>query len=233
MRQLQLVTEGKHTGTMIALFLPAKIAKKMAVKGGLPASEMHVTIGYFGKELTPGQKQKMVEIVREFSKKLGSIKATLGGIGRFSASSTSEGKDVAYLSVDSPDITNLRPKLLAKLNAAGIKVNQAHGYSPHVTLAYIDMKAKSPLHRVEPISVEFDTITVSVGERRTPIKLKEHKTRFGGLIAEARAVIGPTGAVTPMMRPPTVGGVPAIQKHYKPRKKVSLITKPTSIKAGI
>ena len=237
-----LLTEGKHTGTMIALFLPTKVARKMAVKGGLPPSEMHVTVGYFGKDLTAEQKRKMVAIVREFSKQLGPVKATLGGVGRFSASKTSEGNDVAYLSVDSPALTNLRPKLIAKLNAAGIKVSQDHGYVPHVTLAYIGTKAKMPINRVEPISVEFDTITVAMGDRRTAIKLKgkhEHTSRFGSIIAEARAIIGPAKPMTvgtmptPMMRAPVVGGMPKVQKLYKPRKPVSLLTKPTSIKVGI
>lgn len=174
-----LVEGAGHQGTMVALMLPRKLATKLAVPNGLPPEEFHITLGYFGKDLSDSQKKKLKQVVQDFAATIGPIKATLGGVGRFSSSSTSDGKDVAYLSVDSPDITDLRPKLLSKLKAAGIKTDSIHGFVPHVTLKYIKQTAAMPIKRLTPIEVTFPSITVAIADKHTSYK-------FGKNLSESK-----------------------------------------------
>lgn len=168
----QLLVKGGHSGTMIALMLPKKLAKKLAIKGGEAASSLHVTLAYLGKALSESQKKAAATIVRKLSSSFSTVKATLGGVGRFSASKTSEGKDVVYLSVDSPDLTKLRHRMVDLLDEAGIAVDQMHGYTPHVTLAYIDTKKKTPLERVAPVELSFDDLTLAVAGKKITLPFR-------------------------------------------------------------
>ena len=149
----QIVVKGGHTGVMIALKIPPKVANKIKVKGGEPVKTMHVTIAYLGKQLSESQKKAALKMTRTIASTVNNLRITLGGVGRFSASSTSEGKDVVYLSVDSPDLHVVRTKLESMLKTAGVPIAMDHGFVPHVTLAYIDKKAKTPLERMEPIVI--------------------------------------------------------------------------------
>ncbi len=161
-----LVIKAGHTGTMVALHLPREIAEQVAIPGGESPESMHVTVAYLGKNLTEEQKSCALAAVRRISQKSGPIKATLGGVGRFSASHTSEGKDVIYLSVDSPDLTRIRPQLLEELAADGIEPSNAHGYVPHVTLAYVPTTARTPIKRFPPLAFEFPCLSLTVADEK-------------------------------------------------------------------
>lgn len=161
-----LKAEKTHTGVMVALFLPDDVAQALAVPGGEPAESMHVTLAYLGKETSRPQRRAAFDIIDELARTSAPIDATLGGLGRFSASSTSEGMDVAYVSVDSPGITTMRQTLVERLEASGVPVSMVHGFSPHITLAYIPMDASLPLHRIEPVSVTFGQIALAAGPDR-------------------------------------------------------------------
>lgn len=161
-----LVIKAGHTGTMVALHLPRETAEKIAIPGGESPESMHITVAYLGKDLTDVQKSGALCAVRRIAQKCGPIKATLGGVGRFSASHTSEGKDVIYLSVDSPDLTRMRPMLIDELAIEGIVPSNAHGYVPHVTLAYVPTTARTPLKRFPPVEVEFPCLSLTVADEK-------------------------------------------------------------------
>lgn len=173
-----LVIKAGHTGTMVALHIPHDIAKQVAIPGGESPETMHVTVAYLGKDLTDEQKSGAFVACRRIAQKCGPIKALLGGVGRFSASSTSEGNDVIYLSVDSPDLTRMRPMLIEELAIEGVVPNNLHGYVPHVTLAYIPTTAPHPLKRFPPVAVEFSAISLTVADEKmmlpftTPLVIK-------------------------------------------------------------
>jgi 2'-5' RNA ligase len=175
--QLIIKADG-HTGTMVALHLPRAVAEQVAIPGGESPESMHITVVYLGKDLTEEQKSGALAAVRRISQKSGPIKAMLGGVGRFSASHTSEGKDVIYLSVDSPDLTRIRPQLLEELAAEGIVPSNAHGYVPHITLAYVATTARTPIKRFPPVAVEFPCLSLTVADEKmllpftTPLVIK-------------------------------------------------------------
>lgn len=165
----RLFIKGGHTGTMVALHLPSDVARQVAIPGGEEPSSMHITVAYLGKDLSETQKSAALCAVRRVAQRCGPIKAQLGGVGRFSASHTSEGKDVIYLSVDSSDLTRLHPMLVEELAAEGIAPSNAHGYVPHVTLAYVSTTASTPLKRFPPISVEFPCLSLTVADNNMSI----------------------------------------------------------------
>lgn len=169
-----------HTGTMIALYLPDEIAQKVAIPDGESASSMHVTLAYLGKELTDKQKKQVRKVVKKLAVSTGAIEATLGGVGRFSASATSEGRDVVYLSVDSPGVTALHPKLLTALATVGVEPSKIHGFTPHVTLAYVPIADRSPIDRFEPVALTFGALSLTIAEDREDFP-------FGMSAAEHRA----------------------------------------------
>jgi len=168
-----IIKGGAHSGTMIALHLPDKIANKIAIRGGESPESMHITLAYLGKGLTEKRKKAAAAVVRKFTSLALGIKASLSGVGRFSASESSEGKDVIYLSVDSPDITRLHSSLMELLRQAGLTSGSVHGFTPHVTLAYIGKKDKTPLERFEPVDINFDSVALSIGGKRMTVPFRK------------------------------------------------------------
>lgn len=176
----ELILKGGHSGTMIALHLPNAIAKKLAIKGGEDAKDLHITLAYLGKGLSDAQKKRAAIAVRKFAGAVDGIDVTLGGVGRFSASDSSEGRDVIYLSVDSPQLTKLHPHLMELLADVGLQPSGAHGWIPHVTLAYVAKNDRTPIERLEPIAVHFDKVALTIGGTKMsfPLKLSEANRRF-------------------------------------------------------
>lgn len=168
-----IIKGGDHKGTMIALHLPKKIANQVALRGGESPDDMHITLAYLGKGLTEKQKKAAAKVVRRFAGLALGIKASLSGVGRFSASESSEGRDVIYLSVDSTDLTRLHPYLMELLSQAGLKSGSDHGFTPHVTLTFVEKNEKTPLERFDPIEIDFKSVVLSVGGKRMAIPFQK------------------------------------------------------------
>lgn len=157
---------------MVALYPPPELAAELALQGGEAPQELHVTLAYLGRrsELAAplDRLAKALRLVRSAP-----LSGTLGGVGRFSASASTDGQDVVYASVDVPGLEDVRQALLAALDLAGAAPAAAHGFVPHLTLAYVDPAAPSPLQRLEPRPIRFTDIYLVAGEERTAFPLKE------------------------------------------------------------
>ena len=160
-----LKAETVEKGVMVALFLPKDVAKRVSIDGGEDASNMHVTLAYLGKNLTKKQRRSAYEVVTKLARVNTPLDVKLGGVGRFSASESSDGKDVVYLSVDSNDLTKFRTLLADHLVAAGVPPDTTHGFVPHVTLKYIPKGSESPVKRFEPVNVRFTKLSLAAGEK--------------------------------------------------------------------
>lgn len=141
-----------HSGTFIGLDIPAEIAARVALPGGESPEKLHVTL-FYKKGMTTDQIQKLYAI---FSKMFEgkALRAKIGGIGRFTGSESSGGKDVIYLSVDSADLQEFRDKFVFETAKFGILPDQTHGFTPHLTLAYVDVDVKTPFTRIKE-AIEF------------------------------------------------------------------------------
>lgn len=190
----------KHTGTFFALKVPPDVAKTLAVPGGEPPEKLHITL-FYKKGLTDEQRSAAARVFVDACMKLkgGGLRVKLGGIGRFSASGGSDGKDVIYASVDSPSLQLIRQAMAQRWSAEGIDPDVEHTFTPHVTLAYVDPSAPTPVHRLDP--VEFTVTKATLKESVTledvfvvrvvkPLPKKRDENEFskagtGGLVRKA------------------------------------------------
>jgi 2'-5' RNA ligase/cation transport regulator ChaB len=179
-------------GVMLSFWLSPDTAQKLAIEGGEPADQMHITLAYFGKlELTDIQKLGALETaVKAFAQEHAPLSGTLGGPGRFNATEHSDNKDVCFASFDAPGIQEFRAELVdAVENASGLAVRKDFEYTPHCTIAYIEPGSDLPVQRVEPIPVTFDRITLSIGsaQKEYPLTGKDAESiekSVGGKVIE-------------------------------------------------
>lgn len=140
--------EKQASGVMVCLYLPPEIQTMLAVEGGEPPGDLHVTLAY-----VPGigdDEEKfgaMVSALEVVAKDFSDIEGWVGGVGRFNASPSSDGKDVYYASFNSPVLPALQAEVMWALEVAGIEPSRAHGFTPHITLKYIDPMEGLPVEK--------------------------------------------------------------------------------------
>lgn len=152
----------EHKGCIVALSIPEEIGKRIAVVGGLPPSELHITLCYFGK-LKDNPEEKLHALVRELALLAAFhpvLKGDISGSGRFCG--VESDKDAAYLSFDSPTIPEFR-RSVKQITDKYVSVSDLHGFTPHITLAYIAPEERHPRERLEAIGVEFTALEVWAG----------------------------------------------------------------------
>lgn len=163
----------EHNGVMVALPLPPALAQALAVAGGESPDDLHVTLVYLGDEesLTLEQLSGIRSIVVDLAASHGPITGTVAGWGRFNATESSDGSDVVWAHVDCPAIPAFRQQLVQALEDAGIPVTQNHGFTPHVTLAYVPAGVPSPVSRVDTAPVVFETLVLAMGDSTQVVPL--------------------------------------------------------------
>lgn len=180
LRLLKLLSEqvgdGENRGLLIALPIPDDIAKTICLKDDDEAekpTDMHITLAYCGRyaDLSEGVDEKAISAIKEALKGFGPVEGKIGGIGRFNASETSDGRDVLYASVDMSKLVDLRHKVVEVLEKAGIPVKKEHGFSPHVTLKYFEKGGDWPINRMDDIQLEVDKVIITKMEGSEEISL--------------------------------------------------------------
>lgn len=164
------VTVEPHTGVMVAWFLPEYLADRLQVQGG--EQDLHITLCYLGDlaDLTVEQQRQLVGIVSEAVEGQEALYGAINGTSTFPAM---EGKDQYpwYAAVDIPGLAQLREKLVAKLEDAGIPVVGWPEYTPHVTLAYLDNGTEPPALALPAVSVCIEDVTVAIAGSRRELSL--------------------------------------------------------------
>ena len=153
-------------GVMVAFQIDPTVANKLKVKDGEDPSDMHVTLVYLGKEVPDDKIKSLTTMLKGFAATYAPIDALLRGPTRFSASTSSDGKDVCVAAVESLTLPKFREDLLNKVESLGIEVKKNFSYHPHVTIKFINPKDDLPIQRIDPIPVTFKSITLyNVGEK--------------------------------------------------------------------
>lgn len=189
-RQYEQGDVKKYTGSgvMIAFMLPKAIASKLTMDEGEGAEELHVTVLYLGKAETidDDKLDALKEKLEAFCAKYSPLEGSIGGYGRFPASESTEGRDVLIGLVDVPRLEALREQLIALVTKLGIAPVLNHGYTPHVTIAYVEPtynKEFAPLKTAIPLTI--DSLTCSIGKDRVSYPLVGSKVLKG---------VGPTAS---------------------------------------
>lgn len=156
-------------GVMIAFKVPSHIAPQLMVPGGEEEKELHMTLAFLGNlggEVTKERLSRLQIVIKNMAlrrqEKGGALRGSISGLGRFSGSSFSGGKDVFFAGVDLPELPAFRAELVKNLERAGIHVKKDHGYTPHITLAYIDASDPLPIRRIPIQPISFDKIWLHV-----------------------------------------------------------------------
>ena len=182
----QVKAEVVHNGVMVALSLPETVAKQITSqkitfpKGSqiLPPSEMHITLAYLGdiEELIISQ-EELLQAVGLFADSYnGSIDGSINGMGKFFTSHI-EGMGVIYLNFDAPNLPELRQRLLKVLEQAGMPIIENHGFTPHITLAYIPSEAAMPEANLGEIPVHINAVTVAWGDQVSNIRFGQNQAQ--------------------------------------------------------
>jgi 2'-5' RNA ligase len=171
----------KHTGAMIALFIPPKIGKKIQLNESQVSKKakiedyqgFHITLAYLGetKDINVS-KNKIIETLNSFAKKHEVIKGKISGIGLFN-NVESDGTKALYASFDSPDLPEFRQDLINELQKInGLELILNHGFSPHITLAYVPSNENISEINVPVINIEFNSFILAWAEKHTEFKLQ-------------------------------------------------------------
>lgn len=169
---------GTETSAMVALYPDATVAAALALPGGEETTALHVTLVYLGSTAVDDLDRNLVEAaLLVYAAGAEPFDAQVSGVGRFTPGFPA-GQQAwpLYASVDSPALPEFRAKLLEVLDAAGFELEQDHGFSPHITLAYVEppleTTAVTVLTRgVPPWPLHFDTIVLAWGSDRTIFRL--------------------------------------------------------------
>jgi 2'-5' RNA ligase len=151
----------QHTGCMVALFPTDDVATDLAVAGGEPPEQLHVTLAFLGDSgaFTEDQVVKLKVVVEAWAHTVAPIEAKISGVGMFNGDAEDPNSDdVTYASIDAPVLPDVRHRLVEAMTEAGLPVATSHGFTPHMTLAY----SKIPV-AMESRQVEFSQVTIAFG----------------------------------------------------------------------
>lgn len=152
----------------VGYWLPEDVAAQIAIPGGIDPSELHLTLCYLGSgtDLPMDAAERVTDTVRAFSYKRQAFPVCINGAARFKGSGNSQGQDVIYAVVSGDSIHTLREELCFELASAGI-VNpwgDFYGYTPHVTLAYVESGADMAAFMLPNVELMLDSLTVTTGK---------------------------------------------------------------------
>ncbi len=162
--------DAPQTGMMVAFRLGPETAAALALPGGEPASDLHVTLAILGDlhEPAPAGKLHPAETVENLSAVLSAFAGSaqplhgrVGGLGRFQNPDAESSPVIA--TVNAPGLQAWRRRLVDVLDAAGYAIAEDYDFLPHITLAYIDPGAPMPVDRVPSLPLTFDTLCLCIG----------------------------------------------------------------------
>lgn len=178
---IQVDPEGEHTGLLVAAWLDPVLAQAIALPGGEPPENLHITLSYCGDatEMSDVQIAKAIAAIANCAQWFGPLTGTLNGLIRFNGSESSGGKDVFCAQVDIPELDDLAEMVEDYLAGADCYESDEHGYTPHVTLTYLASTDDLPMQRMDTYPITISSISVSIGDLRTDIPLSGGSMNMG------------------------------------------------------
>jgi 2'-5' RNA ligase len=177
---MESLVKEAHTGVMVAFEMPITAAAALAASSRqsgiepIAPDDMHITLAYLGQMDEIADKRKKLEAaIKKFVANAAAIDGSIGGVGRFNASVNSEGMDVLYASFDAPALPDFRQGLVAAIEKTGVEISRAHGFTPHITLSYIERGSEMPNLALETMALRFESVTLYWGDERVSFELKK------------------------------------------------------------
>jgi 2'-5' RNA ligase len=163
----EIPDEAEFDGLLIAAVVPEYVAGALAMEGGVPAEQMHITLAYIpdADDLSDEQAAAALLAFSGIAQSFRPLNGRIGGVGLFNASRSSDGRDVIYANVDVPGLSELRGELVKRLRWQDIPFADNHSFTPHITLAYMEAGTAVSLPEVPTMPLVIDELTFSIGGR--------------------------------------------------------------------
>lgn len=181
--QLEHAEKG-HDGVMVALYVPHKVARLLELESdhpqveATPPEEMHVTLAYLGpKEGLEDKRGAIEKVVQGMAEGHTPITGKLNGLGRFSAAKENGMLEPLYANFDSPGLGKFRQELVEKLDKAGAPAMMNHGFTPHITLAYVPPMPSEGLRLPPNLPILPESLSLSWGDERMDFPFKQVATK--------------------------------------------------------
>lgn len=158
-------TSAPQDGVMVALLPPTHLASALALDGGLPADDLHVTVVYLGSSSDIADLDALKALVQAWALGTAPLTGQVSGFAQFATGP----ERVTYASVDVPGLPQAYVRLVEILTAGGVTVSRKHGLTPHITLDYADRLDDVPA--VPDGDVEFGSVVLAIGADRTVLPL--------------------------------------------------------------
>lgn len=166
---LKDINTDNKSGVMVAFRIPSDVADKIAlIEGSIPGAEaippkdLHITLAYLGDASDFLHKRKLMAAVEAFAKNSIPLEGQVNGTGQFA--DATDGKKPYYANFDSPALPEFRQELVEAIESSGVFISKSHGFTPHITLAYIPEGYSQKLPDIPGVGITFDEILLSVGE---------------------------------------------------------------------
>jgi len=125
-------------GVMVALVPPREIAEQLAMADGQPVDDLHITLAYLGNvaDYRPDQLARLPRVVAAWASGQRPVTVRVGGVGTFN--NAYKDQHVLYAAMDIPGGAQVHTSLAQHLERHGYRLPSEHGWTPHMTLRYVD-----------------------------------------------------------------------------------------------
>jgi 2'-5' RNA ligase len=149
------MSDGPHTSVCVVLTIPEEIAEYVALDDKLDA---HLTLVHLGDAATLGKDINFVRgVVDRWAAETPPLPARFSGLACFA----DEDADACVLLVDAPGLSAVRDDLARRLRNFDLPVSANHGFTPHVTLAYLAKGAELPSLPYDlPLAFTLEAVSV-------------------------------------------------------------------------
>lgn len=198
MKAVQIAPDA-HQGAMIALMLSPDQQQAIRDASGMPDAEAdHVTLAYLGDAgALMGQKNSILRGLANVACCTPPLTGEIGGVARFAASESSDGQDVIVALYDSADLPDLYADVIECLEACGVAPASDHGFTPHITLAYVPSESASPIETLPRLPLPVGAITLVWAGERIDLPLMGMEAESGDAETILRDALGmPADVVT-------------------------------------
>lgn len=163
-------SDNAPTGAMIAFLLDDATRAALVEAGrlGRDAVADYITLIFLTPDAAQldAQKNRLVADLADLAAGTPPLTGVVNGYGRFVGDG--DDGDALYVNADSPQLPGLRQRLADLCQICGVAFVDNHGFTPHITLRYLDKGARTPQLEIPKLPLRFDRLVlVWAGETLT------------------------------------------------------------------
>jgi len=153
---------------MVDVPIEASLANKLAIEGGLPPDDLHITLTYHGEDMDEAHVGSIMKVTKAVCDNTQPFKVAVAGVGNFPVNKEGLTPFVAY--VGSPELLKFRSVLAKAFDLANLGYSKDYKYQPHITLQYLQQGEKAP-DVVADGEMVVDHVDVCLGNKREKVIL--------------------------------------------------------------